>query len=61
LKVATVLYTSTEIHSKIKSLLGPSAGGRRVAIVAYVGPGALAYIIGHGAGHYILGSPDSSG
>jgi hypothetical protein len=42
--VATVLYTSTEIHSKIKQLLGTSSDGRRVAIVAYVGTGALAYI-----------------
>jgi len=42
--VPMVLYSSTAIHSKIKTLLGQSGDGRRVAIVAYVGAGALSYV-----------------
>ena len=42
---ATVLYSSAAIHAKIKSILGqPKNGERRVAIVAYVGEHAPAYL-----------------
>ena len=41
----TILYTSADVHAAIRRILeAPSAGERRVVVVAYVGASAEAYL-----------------
>lgn len=56
-----VLYSSAEIHAKIKHLFGqPGRGDRRVAIVAYVGSDGEAYLP-HPKGLRVICSPSPGG
>ena len=56
-----LLYTSPEIHSRIKRLLGgPSADDRRVALVAYVGADGEQYLP-HPLGLRLICNPSAGG
>ena len=60
-KVPRVLYTSAEIHTQIKRLLGqPSAYDRRVALVAYVGTDGEKYLP-HPDGLRLICNPSAGG
>ncbi len=61
MKKFTILYSSTEIHAKIKKIFSePSNQDRRVAIVAYVGTDAESYLP-HPEGLSLICSPSPGG
>lgn len=56
-----VLYSSAEIHARVKRLLGhPSAGDQRVALVAYVGGDGERYLP-HPEGLRLICNPSAGG
>jgi hypothetical protein len=61
MKKLVLLYSSAEIHARIKRLLGqPSAGDRRVALVAYVGGDGERYLP-HPDGLRLICNPSAGG
>jgi hypothetical protein len=56
-----ILYSSAEIHARIKRLLGhPSAGDQRIALVAYVGGDGERYLP-HPEGLRLICNPSAGG
>lgn len=61
MKKPVLLYSSAEIHSRIKRLLGqPSAGDQRVALVAYIGGDGERYLP-HPKGLRLICNPSAGG
>lgn len=61
MKNLVLLYSSAEIHARIKRLLGqPSAGDQRVALVAYVGGDGERYLP-HPEGLRLICNPSAGG
>jgi hypothetical protein len=61
MKKPVLLYSSAEIHARIKRLFGqPSAGDQRVALVAYVG-GEGARYLPHPKGLRLICNPSAGG
>ncbi len=61
MKKPVILYSSAEIHARIKRLFGqPSAGDQRVAIVAYVGDDGERYLP-HPKGLRLICNPSAGG
>jgi hypothetical protein len=61
MKKPMLLYSSAEIHARIKRLLGqPSAGDKRVALVAYVGGDGERYLP-HPEGLRLICNPSAGG
>jgi hypothetical protein len=61
MKKPVLLYSSAEIHSRIKRLFGqPSSDDKRVALVAYVGADGAKYLP-HPAGLRLICNPSAGG
>ena len=61
MKKPVLLYSSAEIHARIKRLLGqPSAGDQRVALVAYIGGDGARYLP-HPEGLRLICNPSAGG